>query len=81
MFTKLRSTLTTYIADLLKDDSGRYGLAKSILSCGFVIATLVIVYLTVSNQLTTEYFGIYVGLISGHHLASKWLDKDNDTNP
>jgi hypothetical protein len=76
MFTKLKAD----IRELITDDSKRLSLAKTMLLCGWLFVSGFIWKLIVQNQMTPEYLVIYIALISGQHLASKWLDKKDD-NP
>jgi hypothetical protein len=80
MFTKLRARLSDYVSTLLKDDSGRYSLNKSMLFFGWLFVSAFIWKLIVTKQLTESFLVIYCAFISGQHLTSKFLDLKADQN-
>jgi hypothetical protein len=76
MFTKLKAD----IRQLITDDSGRLSLAKTMLACGWLFVSGFIWKLIVTKTMTESYLVIYIALISGHQLTSKWLDKKDDSS-
>jgi hypothetical protein len=72
MFTKLKAD----IRQLITDDSGRLSLAKTMLAFGWLFVSAFIWKLIMTRTMTEAYLVIYIALISGQHLTSKWLDKD-----
>ena len=74
MFTKLKAD----IRQLITDDSGRLSLAKTMLALGWLFVSAFIWKLIVTKTMNESYLVIYIALISGQHLTSKWLDKKDD---
>jgi hypothetical protein len=70
MFTKLKADTR----ELITDDSGRLSLSKTMLGFGWLFVSAFVWNLIVTRQMTPEYLVIYIALISGQHLTSKWLD-------
>jgi hypothetical protein len=64
-----------YFKQLLKDNSGRYSLAKSLLAVGFLVVTGVFISYAVLGTLTYDFIVTYIMFISGHTLVSKGIDK------
>jgi hypothetical protein len=64
--------------ELLTDDSSRLSLAKCMLYFGWLFLTCFIWKLILTHTLTIEYFVVYAGFVSGHHLVSKFIDNKGD---
>lgn len=64
-----------FILSLIKDDSKRLSLNKTILFIVAASATLFMWKLVIQHELTVEYFITYLAFGSGHTSLNKFLDK------
>lgn len=58
---------------LITTDSGRLSLTKFWSFIGCAVATWIVVYLTLKDKMSWEYFVAYLGSVGGFSQISKWL--------
>ena len=63
-----------FLQDILKDDSKRFSLSKTILLIGAISLTVCMFKMIVLKEMTPEYFLIYASFVMGHSNLSKYLD-------
>ena len=71
--------LIQYYKDLITDDTGRPSLGKSTLFWGFIFSSVFMWKLLLTGGFNENYFLIYMALVSGQHLTSKYIDNKGKT--
>ncbi len=67
-------TTRKILNDLFCDDSGRLSLSKTILGIVTIIACVIMLKLTYNQQMSPEYFLIFLSFGTGHASLNKFLD-------
>jgi hypothetical protein len=63
---------------VIADDAGKPSVHKIGQLTALVLSTWQLVYLTIHNQMTVEYFGLYMGVWAAAQTADKWISKSRD---
>ena len=71
-------SISEFGAKLTTDASGQFSHTKLWSNIGYLTATFIMLKLTYNSKLTEDYFAIYLGVMAGHTVASKWLTAKED---
>lgn len=64
-------SLRTFLKDLVSTPDGKVSHSKLWSNLGFVVASFIVVYLTIVDKLTIEYFLVYIASTVSNSTASK----------
>ena len=62
---------------LISDNKGNISHTKLWSNISNVVATGIIIYITYLGKIDVEYFAAYMMVLSGHAIASKYIEKDS----
>jgi len=70
----------SFYVGLSHDENGNFNNTRFWASVAYFTATFIVIKLTYLNQLTENYFLIYLGVVAAHGTASKFINTKTNNN-
>jgi hypothetical protein len=71
-------SLSDFIAALLKNETARWSHTKLWANVAYLTATGCVIWYAFNSWLSADMLGLYLGVVAGHNVASKFLTLRED---